>query len=661
MSTNTSREQQREQSTLADAVMSARRPTKTREEYLQEKALEEARKLGQAEPELDEHGQMINPHIPAYIAKAPWYLSTGAPSLKHQRQKSAESSQEKFKWYDRRRGVRGRRAAAAATHYREGACTNCGAMTHGVKDCTERPRRRGAKVTNRDIERDEVVHEELELDFEGKRDRWNGFDPAEYRKVVERYREMEAQRRKIKSRQLDKRLSDMRTQKERTEMKSDAANDDDDDDDMEKKSGDKKKEKATTMMMDGFGSDDDSSDYASSDEDEDKIAEGMGMTTVANITDKRSQSVRNLRIREDTAKYLYNLDLDSAYYDPKTRSMRENPLASDEDAAYKGDSALLYSGEYARFAELQKFAFDAGERGQDVHFVAMPSQSEFLYKEYKTKRDRLKEKQRQQILESYGGEEHLVQPQQVGELVDDIGMETERYVEYSRSGRVISAKPKAVPKSKYEENVLLNGHTAVWGSFWSDGKWGYACCHAHDRGSTCRNATDVVLPSPVGASSSSPQQKPQLEKKEFAVPAPRPRQPNDPTTEQLQNMSEEDRKRDHDKIRQELMAELMKKKMLQQRRHEQEEEEEEEMQPRDDNRKDKRSRKRTSSSDSEFDSEKNAARESTGLTSGQATILDRKKRKYNSQQDVSSEVTQEEIDEHRSRKHDALDPMRDFL
>jgi hypothetical protein len=32
-------------------------------------------------------------------------------------------------------------------------------------------------------------------------------------------------------------------------------------------------------------------------------------------------------IREDTAKYLLNLDVKSAYYDPKTRSMRENPLA----------------------------------------------------------------------------------------------------------------------------------------------------------------------------------------------------------------------------------------------------------------------------------------------------------------------------------------------
>jgi pre-mRNA-processing factor SLU7 len=35
--------------------------------------------------------------------------------------------------------------------------------------------------------------------------------------------------------------------------------------------------------------------------------------------------VRNLRIREDTAKYLLNLDANSAHYDPKSRSMREDP------------------------------------------------------------------------------------------------------------------------------------------------------------------------------------------------------------------------------------------------------------------------------------------------------------------------------------------------
>ncbi|KAL1225001.1 Pre-mRNA-splicing factor SLU7-A [Cardamine amara subsp. amara] len=37
-------------------------------------------------------------------------------------------------------------------------------------------------------------------------------------------------------------------------------------------------------------------------------------------------TVRDLRIREDNAKYQLNLDVNSAHYDPKTRSVREDPL-----------------------------------------------------------------------------------------------------------------------------------------------------------------------------------------------------------------------------------------------------------------------------------------------------------------------------------------------
>lgn len=50
---------------------------------------------------------------------------------------------------------------------------------------------------------------------------------------------------------------------------------------------------------------------------------------------------RNLRIREDIAKYLLNLDVNSAYYDPKTRSMREDPLPdADPNEKFYGVSAL---------------------------------------------------------------------------------------------------------------------------------------------------------------------------------------------------------------------------------------------------------------------------------------------------------------------------------
>lgn len=51
-----------------------------------------------------------------------------------------------------------------------------------------------------------------------------------------------------------------------------------------------------------------------------------------------SGSVRNLRIREDTAKYLLNLDANSAHYDPKSRSMREDPQP------YKDASEKSFAG-----------------------------------------------------------------------------------------------------------------------------------------------------------------------------------------------------------------------------------------------------------------------------------------------------------------------------
>ena len=65
-------------------------------------------------------------------------------------------------------------------------------------------------------------------------------------------------------------------------------------------------------------------DGGASDEDDEKYAEGVDMPGTK-VDSKQRITVRNLRIREDTAKYLRNLALESAYYDPKTRSMRENP------------------------------------------------------------------------------------------------------------------------------------------------------------------------------------------------------------------------------------------------------------------------------------------------------------------------------------------------
>lgn len=165
-----------------------------------------------------------------------------------------------------------------ATKYRKGACENCGAMTHKKKDCLERPRKVGAKYSGNNFAPDEKQLPSLALGFDGKRDRWNGYDSFAHHEVVEEYKKLEEVKKEVK--------------KERLKA--------------------------------GLGNPEEDDGAMSSDEDEDKYVEKMDMPGTK-VDAAERYTVRNLRIREDTAKYLRNLDPNSAYYDPKTRAMRKNP------------------------------------------------------------------------------------------------------------------------------------------------------------------------------------------------------------------------------------------------------------------------------------------------------------------------------------------------
>lgn len=104
-------------------------------------------------------------------------------------------------------------------------------------------------------------------------------------------------------------------------------------------------------------------------------------------------------MREDRAKYLHNLDPNSAVYDPKSRSMKANPyMGTDKEAEYQGDNALKLSGDYLKLIENEAFMVEfnrqAKARGDDnflINSVAMPSQFELVKKQVEENKRKMKE------------------------------------------------------------------------------------------------------------------------------------------------------------------------------------------------------------------------------------------------------------------------------
>ena len=72
-------------------------------------------------------------------------------------------------------------------------------------------------------------------------------------------------------------------------------------------------------------------------------------------------TIRNLRIREDTAKYLRNLDPNSAVYDGKTRTMKENPNPHlpESKQAFKGDNYHRVTGDFINLMNQEGFILEA--------------------------------------------------------------------------------------------------------------------------------------------------------------------------------------------------------------------------------------------------------------------------------------------------------------
>jgi pre-mRNA-processing factor SLU7 len=457
--------------------------TQSQDDVRKKKQLQEARAAGTAAPEMDfATGKIINPHNPMFITAAPWYLNQDKPSLQHQQAWNLKAAGTKD-WY--KRGTKG----DVKTKFLKGACENCGATTHTKKDCVERPRKISAKKNGKNLMPDEFI-EDLKLDYEGKRDRWNGYQPEDYQEVIQEWEKVEEARRQQKAKE----------QEERAKMKEKFK--------AQKKALKKKRKQRRRQLRriaegraeDGTDTDATDSDANDSDTDTDTDSdsdasddEDLGekmkdfeknTNAVATKDDKLRTTTRNLRIREDTAKYLLNLDVNSAFYDPKSRSMRQNPLAhlkEEEQGIFRGDNYVRNAGDTKKLMELTVFAWDAYKHGEKIHDFAQPTQAAKMHDIFKNRSQNLKETQQKELLDKYGGEEHMEAPREI------IDAQNDNYVEYSRDGRVIKGRERAYEKSKYEEDVMVGNHTSVWGSYFdvTTMRFGYKCCKQCLKSSYC--------------------------------------------------------------------------------------------------------------------------------------------------------------------------------
>ncbi|AET41066.1 mRNA splicing protein SLU7 Ecym_7220 [Eremothecium cymbalariae DBVPG len=230
-----------------------------------------------------------NKHIPKYIRDRPWYIGSedkedGGDYLGHHRidegqgpidyslPKLGNDISDKFLIVGNKR--RGKGVG--------GKCCNCGSLGHEKRDCLERPRkqRRGTEDISKQEEgagkgeeraEEFKVRDESGLNFDAKRDRWFGYDDSGYNEMIKRsWLKRNAE---DTGGAQDKAVVDFDVQIERYKL----------------------------GLVDDTKSDD----------------IGSGAT---------SDNAPSIRLREDKAKYLNDLNSEELKYDPKSRLYKDKDL-----------------------------------------------------------------------------------------------------------------------------------------------------------------------------------------------------------------------------------------------------------------------------------------------------------------------------------------------
>ncbi|ODQ68332.1 hypothetical protein NADFUDRAFT_81328 [Nadsonia fulvescens var. elongata DSM 6958] len=445
--------------------------------------------------EKDQDGNEINPYIPYFISKVPWYLNQDgtankdtvvgkdgdADYLSHQRKANREKDGKSSLYDDVQNEKKDKELDTMVIKFKKGSCKNCGSMSHKEKDCLERPRKLGVKYSKLHMKSSSSSQassstagytaeyakgKKTRNNWDEKRDMWEGWDSEMYNGVLKKYEEKE-KKEKEEQELADREVALVGPVGPVGPLKP----------------GKKDEELDEAIINMTFGG-------------------GLRSSATKSVIEASAGSGGNnstsMRNREDTALYLRDLSEDAPVYNPKSK------VLMDESMGYIDDKGLFrrnLSGAALEYEKLNEQVEKAMDQGIGMHLQANPTESAQLIKRLARDEQERVEKKRKELTAKYGDVEQASgNPKRMRReltVKPVTGVDPDRLDE-TRSTTVNShnVESKMAPAratsshsdssaSKYEEDVHVGNHSSVWGSYWKDGAWGYACCQSLDKRSYC--------------------------------------------------------------------------------------------------------------------------------------------------------------------------------
>lgn len=376
-----------------------------------------------------------NPHIPKFIKDAPWYTSESSKDDKaalsndylshHRSGKETQSNAEPrigqgitdsfIKDVDTKSGPVFKKRCTRAK------CVNCGSMDHDKRECLEKPKRKREVHATHNEGQDKGKRNE-NLDYDGKRDRWYGYDVNDYDAYVKKFEERRA-----------------------AQAEDSIVCEFDIDEEIELKE--------LGLWEEGLKREQISCDVS--------VGEG--------------EPGKVVRLREDRAVYLQDVRNESITYDPKSRRVRDDSQVLN---ATDGQFVKLLTGDAKEFEASKKFAWDETKRGLQGtdNYVSNPTLAERKMKQQSEQQKLKSTDLKNKLLGVYGATD--------SELHGTNPLLTRENNTSLQPGD--QDQQDDVVRSRYDEDVYMNNHTSVWGSWYTDGAWGYRCCKSTVRGELCK-------------------------------------------------------------------------------------------------------------------------------------------------------------------------------